>query len=138
MGKLSETAEIETNLFEHTTVKDNFVNPCCFGEDFAAWLRARLQGVAGVTLGDPIMEDYGWGFWVNPAKGAIWVALSYGHDGPVTGPAMWMVTVEWQEINPLRRWFGKPDEAAFRAVAGAVWSAIESEPAIRVTAREAE
>src|SRR5262249_30425150 len=28
---------IETDLFEHREVKPHFINPCCFGEDFAAW-----------------------------------------------------------------------------------------------------
>jgi hypothetical protein len=27
---------VETDLFEHREVKPHFINPCCFGEDFAA------------------------------------------------------------------------------------------------------
>ena len=37
---------IETDLFEHREVKPHFINSCCFGEDFAAWLRGRLSPLA--------------------------------------------------------------------------------------------
>ena len=131
MDRVCQTASIETDLFEHRRVKDDFINPCCFGEDFAAWLQVRLAGLTEFTLGQPIMEDYGWGFSSKHAKGAIWVALSYGHEGPVDLPATWMITVEWRERGLMQRWFGKPDEAAFNAFAGAVWQALQAEPAIR-------
>jgi hypothetical protein len=36
---------IETDLFEHWEVKSCFINPCCFGEDFAVWLRVRLSSL---------------------------------------------------------------------------------------------
>ena len=58
---------IETNFFEHREVKSHFINPCCFGEDFAAWLRGRLSPLAaeGFHFADAIQEDYGWGFWAS-------------------------------------------------------------------------
>jgi hypothetical protein len=30
---------VETDLFEHRRVKPHFINPSCFGEDCAKWLR---------------------------------------------------------------------------------------------------
>jgi hypothetical protein len=36
---MRDAITIETDLFEHREVKPHFINPCCFGEDFAAWLR---------------------------------------------------------------------------------------------------
>jgi len=33
---------VEADLFEHREVKPHFINPRCFGEDFASWLRDRL------------------------------------------------------------------------------------------------
>lgn len=131
MPPLSESATIATDLFEHREVKAHFINPCCFGEDFAGWLRGRLQGLNGFTLGEPIMEDYGWGFWVNHPNGSIWIALGIVDDEPVEGPASWVVTCEWEETSLLKRWFGKPDAAVFRTVADAVWAALRSEPAIK-------
>lgn len=38
---------IETDIFDHWEVKPHFINPCCFGEDFAAWLRGRLAPLSG-------------------------------------------------------------------------------------------
>ena len=131
MAGVCKTASIETDLFEHRTVKDDFINPCCFGEDFAAWLQARLAGLTGFVLDTPLMEDYGWGFWCKHATGTIWVALGCESEGPVEGPATWMITVEWRDAKLLQRWFGKPDEAAFEAFAGRLWQVLQSEPRIR-------
>jgi hypothetical protein len=35
---MRDTLTIETDLFEHKEMKPHFINPCCFGEDFAIWL----------------------------------------------------------------------------------------------------
>ena len=37
------TDMVETDLFEHREVKPHFINPCCFGEDFASWLKQELS-----------------------------------------------------------------------------------------------
>jgi len=60
---------IETDLFEHREVKPHFINPCCFGEDFADWLRGRLSPLTaeGFQFTDSIQEDYGWGFKIIEA-----------------------------------------------------------------------
>ena len=34
---------VRTDLFEHRTVAPHFINNCCFGEDFAQWLRSALS-----------------------------------------------------------------------------------------------
>jgi hypothetical protein len=129
----SRSATIETDLFEHRTPKDDFINPCCFGEDFAAWLQVRLSGLTEFKLGAPVMEDYGWGFGASHAKGSIWVALSFAHEGPVEGPASWGVSVEWRDAKLLSRWLGKPDLTAFDPFVDAVWAALKAEPAITFT-----
>ena len=33
-----ESVRVETDLLEHREVKPHFINPCCFGEDFARWV----------------------------------------------------------------------------------------------------
>jgi hypothetical protein len=38
----TESLTVETGVFNHTDVKPDFINPCCFGEDFAAWLRQQI------------------------------------------------------------------------------------------------
>jgi hypothetical protein len=133
MSKLpppSESATVETDLFEFRIVKENFINPCCFGEDFGSWLRSKISLPEEFALDDLLQEDYGWGFFVNHPKGAIWVSLGCATEAPAEGPAKWIVTVTWHDLNLVRRWFRSADESVFDLVAGAVWSALRSEPAI--------
>src|SRR6266851_5317343 len=91
---LGNSIMIETDLFEHREVKPHFINPCCFGEDFAEWLREELSHFPdlGFELSEPIQEDYGWGFWASRGKDRFWVALSYVGDGPKESPAQWVVS----------------------------------------------
>jgi len=49
----------ETNRFNVSEVGKHFINPCCFGEDFAEWLRQQLTR-KGYTAGVPYQEDWGW------------------------------------------------------------------------------
>jgi hypothetical protein len=74
-----DIATIETDIFEHRQVKPHFINPCCFGEDFATWLKERLADLTceGFEFSEPIQEDYGWGLWAKHGKDSFWIALSY-------------------------------------------------------------
>jgi hypothetical protein len=69
---LGDSIMIETDLFEHREVKPHFINACCFGEDFAAWLRQELSRFPdlGFELSEPIQEDYGWGFGLHAPRTA--------------------------------------------------------------------
>jgi hypothetical protein len=49
----------ETDRFNVSEVKEHFINPCCFGEDLAEWLRQKLTE-KGVAAGTPGQEDWGW------------------------------------------------------------------------------
>ena len=127
---------VQTDLFEHREVKPHFINPCCFGEDFAAWLKQELAplGDRGFELSDPIQEDYGWGLSVSRDKESFWIALAYVGDGPQEEPADWAVSVNYQAgLNPLKRLLHTPDRSAFDEVRDRVWNAIQSNPAITVT-----
>src|SRR5439155_26908024 len=106
-----------TDLFEHREVKPHFINPCCFGEDFAAWLKQELLRVPdlGIELSEPIQEDYGWGLWASRGKDRFWVALSYVGDGPQEAPAQWVVSVTYDPgLNLAKRLFHKPDQQALQ------------------------
>jgi len=67
---MDDAITIETDMFEHREVKPHFINPCCFGEDFAAWLKRELSPLTsdGFSFSEPIQEDYGWGFWAGMGK----------------------------------------------------------------------
>lgn len=88
---------VETDMFEHREVKPHFINPCCFGEDFAAWLKGELSPLtdSGFIFSDIIQEDYGWGFWASHGKDTLWVAFSYVGEGPEEAPAQWVISVTY-------------------------------------------
>jgi len=132
---IADEIAIVTDLFEHREVKPHFINPCCFGEDFAAWLRKEIAplSAAGFSFSAPIQEDYGWGFWAKHPKESFWVALSYCGDGPVEEPAEWVVIVAYDlGLNIVKRLFHKPDMQAFSRLRDQVWQAIRSNPRMKV------
>lgn len=134
-GKVAEgSIEVETDLFEHREVKPHFINPCCFGEDFAAWLKRELSESTELRfeLSDPIQEDYGWGFWASQDKDRFWIVLSYVGDGPQEAPAQWIVSVVNDPgINPLKRMFHKYDSRALEQLRGRIRQILTSTPSIK-------
>jgi hypothetical protein len=126
---------VETDLFEHREVKPHFINPCCFGEDFAAWLKERVseQSTPDFTFSSLIQEDYGWGFWVYHGKDPYWVAISYVGDGPQEPPPQWVISVIYDPgLNLIKRIFHKPDPGTETRLRENIQSAIRSNPAIKV------
>jgi hypothetical protein len=126
---------IETDLFEHREVKPHFINPCCFGEDFAAWLKRELLRSAelGLEFSEPIQEDYGWGFWATQGKDRTWIALSYVGDGPQEPPAQWIVSVKQDPgLNLAKRLFHKPDQQVLERLRDRIRQILESNAAIKL------
>jgi hypothetical protein len=125
---------IETDLFEHRNVKPHFINPCCFGEDFALWLKRELAPLTkdGFSFSEPIQEDYGWGLWASKGKDPFWIALSYVGDGPQTEPAQWVISLNYDVgLNLIKRLLHKPNLQAFTVLRDCVWQLIRSNPAIK-------
>ncbi len=126
---------VETEMFDHREVKPHFINPCCFGEDFAAWLKQQLSPLteSGFILSEPIQEDYGWGFWAWHGKDPFWVAISYVGDGPQEAPAQWVISVNYDPgLNLIKRLFHKPDRQALEQLRDHVLQAVTSKTAIRI------
>lgn len=124
---------VETDMFEHREVKPHFINPCCFGEDFAGWLRQALLPLAdfGFTFSSVIQEDYGWGFWISRRKDPFWVALSYVGKGPQDPTPQWVITVTYEPgLNLIKRIFHRPDARAFAKLRDQIWQILESNSAI--------
>jgi hypothetical protein len=132
---MKDAITIETDMFEHREVKPHFINPCCFGEDFAAWLRQELSPLTekGFSLSDPIQEDYGWGFWASHGKDPFWVAMSYVGAGPQEPPGQWVVSVRYDPgLNLIKRLFHKPDSQVFALLRDRVWESLKSNSALRL------
>jgi hypothetical protein len=131
--QLMDQITIETDLFEHREVKPHFINPCCFGEDFATWLKQELSRFAelGVELSEPIQEDYGWGLWASRDKDQFWIALSYAGDGPQEAPAQWVVSITYDPgLNLAKRLFHKPDRQVLEQLQNRVRQILASNSAI--------
>jgi len=48
-----------TGRFNLSQAQKHFINPCCFGEDLAAWLRTKLAE-KDINASEPGQEDWGW------------------------------------------------------------------------------
>ena len=132
---MHDNITVETDLFEHRVVKSHFINPCCFGEDFAAWLREKLMPLAaeGFHFGGPIQEDYGWGFWASHRRDRFWIALSYVGDGPQEAPAQWIVSVGYSAgLNFIRQLFLKPHYSEFALLRDRIWQSLKSNDKIKI------
>ena len=126
---------IETDLFEHRQVKPHFINPCCFGEDFATWLIRQLAPLeqSGFSFSEPIQEDYGWGFWAWRGKDPFWIALSYVGDGPQEPPAQWVISVTYDpRLNLIKRFFHRPDQQALQTLSDHVRRAVTSQSGFKI------
>ena len=132
---MDDQITIVTDLFEHREVKPHFINPCCFGEDFAAWLSAELAPLreAGFEFSQPIQEDYGWALWARCGADSFWIALSYAGTGPQEEPAEWVVSVSSDPgLSIFKRLFHQPNVEAYSRLRDAIWRAIKSNPDINV------
>jgi hypothetical protein len=130
----NEPIIVETDLFEHREVKPHFINPCCFGEDFAAWLKQEISRSLelGVELSDPIQEDYGWGLWASHGKDRFWIAISYVGNGPQEAPAQWVISVTYDAgLNLAKRLFHKPNRHALEQLQARVRQILASNSAIK-------
>jgi hypothetical protein len=136
---MQDSITFETELFNYTEVKPHFINPGCFGEDAAAWLKQQVSPIADFTFSDLIQEDYGWGFWASHGKDAFWIAVGCVRDEQRTGTPEWNVSVNYDPgLNLAKRLFHRPDEGAFTALRDRIWQALRSSSAIRLPRSERE
>jgi hypothetical protein len=73
----------KTDRFNLSVVGKDFINDCCFGEDFSNWIVSALTE-AGVDAGVICMEDFG---WANQAEyqGASYLMCVAGNSDEVPG-----------------------------------------------------
>jgi len=134
---MNDQITIVTDLFERKKVKPHFINPRCFGEDFAAWLRSEIASLSavGFELSDIIQEDWGWGFWARYGRTPFWIGLGIEDeslDAP-DQPARWLLFIEYDPgLNVFKRLFHRPDARAYSHLRDAIWQALRSNRGIRV------
>lgn len=124
-------ATFHATRFEHKTPAPHFINPTCFGEDVAAWLRPHLE-TAGLQPGEPIQEDYGWGLWARSGGDPYWIAIGCFADDDSGDEAEWGIGVAYDPgFNLRKRLFHRPRDQDLLRVAVAVDAALKGDPAIR-------
>lgn len=130
---MSEVLYLKTGKFEHQNVREDFINPISFGEDFAKWLTNSIKPLTkeGFTFSEPIMEDYGHGIEITNGDDKFWIALSFAEEGPTENEAHWVITVA-KNSNFLKRLFKRENTNNFEKLKKSVFSLIESEPEIKV------
>jgi hypothetical protein len=85
----------ETDRFNVSTVKEHFINPCCFGEDLAEWLRQELIK-KGITTSTPGQEDWGWYLFVEQRSARYFVGFTGFHRAGAleANDGEWRIMVE--------------------------------------------
>lgn len=92
---MDEDLLFETNRFNLTEVREHFINPCCFGEDLAHWLRAKLAE-RGLEVDEPGQEDWGW--YIRARHRGCWYFVGVGGNADeasrVKNQGEWRIVVE--------------------------------------------
>jgi len=119
---------LTTDLFESVTPREHFINPRCFGEDFAAWLAGALAK-HGIAASEPIQEDWGWVLRL-PFRGYTFtLGLGVMDESIGSVPAEWRVGVSFEKSqNSFRTWFAKPPVDDLRALGTLLEDVLRSEP----------
>ncbi|GMU66800.1 MAG: hypothetical protein AMXMBFR36_30740 [Acidobacteriota bacterium] len=129
---------VTTDLFEATTPGEHFINPRCFGEDFATWLRERLVSGA-IETSEPIQEDFGWVLLLGRPPRRFTLALGIMDESIGKVPATWRIDVSFERgLNGLRSWIGRPPVAELDAVFERVRAVLSAEPRFHVSDEEPE
>jgi hypothetical protein len=91
-----------TNRFNLSKAGEHFINPCCFGEDLAAWLREKLIEKDVETNG-PYQEDWGWEFRAALGSDSYYLGVGGNSDQLPEDRDMG----EWRIIVEKRRSLGQ-------------------------------
>jgi hypothetical protein len=121
----------KTNRFNLSKIGDHFINPCCFGEDLAAWLRLKL-GERGLQSRDPYQEDWGWELPVVARSGSYYLCMSGNPDetGADADQGEWRIIVE-KKRSIRQRLTGQGKIGADDELARIVKEILSAEPEIR-------
>ena len=136
MADLDPHLFVTTDMFESVTPDPKFINPCCFGEDFAQWLRTQLSA-RGLTLDNPIQEDWGWVLFVRHGGAVFTLTIAILNEFIGLKPARWRVGIVYEKwLNGIKAWF-RPKPLEMRdQVFAELRQVTMSEPRIRVSDEE--
>ena len=122
---------LRAELFEATNPSSNFINPRCFGEDFAQWIYAQLKK-RGLPVSDPIQEDFGSVLLVTYHKHIFTLVIGIMDDSIGSMPAEWRIIVSFEKPqNGYWAWFRKPPQIDLIELTGIVEEILASESRFR-------
>ena len=122
---MKNQVHFQTQLFNSTEVKPDFINPRCFGEDLADWLAARL-GSEHVSCEAPFQEDWGWTLPVQVEGAKFFVNI--GLTDEETEVPKWLASVEPRGL--AGRFFGTKNSPSRRSLCERLESVLNSTPGI--------
>ena len=73
----------KTDRFNLSVVGSDFINDCCFGEDFSLWLTKALTA-AGVHAVIGSMEDFGWANYAEYQSVSYLLCVGGNSDGEIS------------------------------------------------------
>lgn len=125
-----------TGRFNLSKVGEHFINPCCFGEDLAAWLRLKLIE-RRIEVLEPYQEDWGWELPVTCGSDSYYLCMTGNSDESSTNKdeGEWRIIVEKRRsIGQRLRGTGKieADDKMVRTVQ----EILRAEPSVREVHRE--
>lgn len=87
------TISCKTSQFNLSDVKEDFINDCCFGEDFSEWFTTELSK-NGADSDVVCMEDFGWYNQVEINNNTYDLAISGYSEGVSNLPnyGSWFLT----------------------------------------------
>ena len=117
-----------SDAFNRTEEKENFINPCCFGEDLARWVIPRFTDTRLKIDPEPCQEDWGWEVFVTCDGKGFFIGIGqYELDGGELG---WLCFVE-SRLPFYKKWVGATDDSERQRVCAAFHSVLASAPKIR-------
>lgn len=118
----------ETNRFNLSETKDHFINPCCFGEDVAAWLRGELIK-RDIEVIEPDQEDWGWYIEAKHKGGSYFIGIGGNADESSTdrNQGEWRIMVE--KHRSIREKLTRKNEMSEAdEMVTVIWEILEREP----------
>lgn len=94
----------ETARFNLSEPKEYFINPCCFGDDAAAWFAGELTA-RGITVSEPGQEDWGWYLEAAHAGNSYFIGIGGNAETEAAGnQGEWRLMLEkkrtvWDKLN---------------------------------------
>ena len=127
---------VTTDYFECSTPGSNFINPRCFGEDFALWLKLRLSE-RGLAVAEPGQEDWGWIVLVTVANVKFTISIGVMDESIGQVPANWRIGVAFEKpLNSIRTGFRPAPLESLVTLFREVQNVLSSEPGFRVSEEE--